>query len=141
MSEGQSNFFGVESPFIRFCGFEPLARDEVETSAILRPRPELMNARGVVHGGVLVSFFDVTMGAAAMFAAQTTEPVVTIDLHTSFLSAATGILECRARVLRRGRRLIFCEGEIFAGDELCAKAMATFTVSRPQASDTSSAQE
>lgn len=124
------SFFGIESPFIGFCGFEALSRDGTGTKAVLRPRPELMNARGVVHGGVLVSFLDVTMGAAAMHAAATVRPVATVDIQTSFIAAATGELECHARVLRCGSRIIFCEAEIFADGKLCAKAMATFIPAR-----------
>jgi uncharacterized protein (TIGR00369 family) len=120
-------FFGLKSPFIDFCGFEPVAADTDGVTIRLSPRPELMNARGVTHGGVLVSLFDVTLGLSVMFAAGRQSPAVTVSINTSFLSPAVGVLECRGRVLRVGGRLTACEGEIFADGTLCAKAMATYS--------------
>ena len=50
---------------------------------------------------------------------------VTVNL---LARAQPGLLIGRGRVLRRGKRLAFAEGEVFQGDQLVAKAQITFAL-------------
>ena len=78
-------------------------------------RPELATMGDVVHGGAISTLID-TAGMAAAWA-DDTEPEAlagsTVGLTVDFLGAARGSdLTARARVLRRGRSLCFCEVDV-----------------------------
>jgi len=93
-------------------------------------RPDLVNSRGDVHGGALMSALDFTLSAAAR-AHEANTGMATIDMTTHFLAPARGTVIFEARCLRIGRSLAFCEGQ--ARDEagtLLATASATFKIVR-----------
>lgn len=78
---------------------------------------------GVVHFAVLATTAEVA-AARAVGAA-----VVPASVQLSLLRPARpGRLVGRGRVLRRGRRLAFAEGEVTQDGELVAKATVTFAV-------------
>ena len=55
--------------------------------------------------------------------------VVPAQISVNLLSPAkTGRLVGRGKVIRRGKRLIVAEGEVFQGEVLVAKAVVTFSV-------------
>jgi acyl-coenzyme A thioesterase PaaI-like protein len=76
-----------------------------------------------VHFAVLVTLAEVA--AARVVGA----PVVPAAVSVSLLARARpGRLVGRGRVLRRGRRLAFAEGEVTQDGELVAKATITFAL-------------
>jgi len=92
--------------------------------------PHLMNSLGTAHGGVIMSLLDVALCTAARTLHPESVGVITIDLSTSFIGAATGRkLFADARVLRDGRSMSFVEAEAKNEDgSLVAKAIATVRV-------------
>jgi acyl-coenzyme A thioesterase PaaI-like protein len=53
----------------------------------------------------------------------------TIEMKTSFFQPGGQVdcrIQARGRVLHRSTTLFYCEGEIWNGDQLVAKAMGTF---------------
>jgi acyl-coenzyme A thioesterase PaaI-like protein len=53
--------------------------------------------------------------------------VVTVEMKTIFMQAATGVLRAEAKVLHRSATLAFCEGTVFnEAGEGCAHGTATF---------------
>ena len=65
------------------------------------------------------------MGSAARRA--TGLPVMTLDMQTSFIAPGRGILLAEGRVVRAGRSVVFCEGEVRTETgELVAKASGLF---------------
>ncbi len=83
--------------------------------------PEHANPRGVVHGGVLMTFADHGLSFLAWEAAERA-PCTTIQLNTHFLDAIRldEFIELQGEVTRRTRGLVFVRGRILAqtGDTL-----------------------
>ncbi|MFC4098627.1 PaaI family thioesterase [Paenibacillus xanthanilyticus] len=78
--------------------------------------PEHLNLYGIVHGGVLATFMDNTMGMAAMLACPG-EKVVTAQLNIHYLqSASGGVLTCQAELIHRAGRTLTLEGHVYAED-------------------------
>ena len=73
-----------------------------------------VNAGGTAHGGLLAVMLDAALGAALVSTLAREVWCGTAHLSTSFLEAAPGgsLLTARGRVIRRGRTLAHCAGEI-----------------------------
>ena len=112
-------------PFFTLLGFHP---EEVRPDfcRMRMPfKPELQQAGGLVHGGAIASLMD----SAAVFAINATvDPeatqVPTISMTVNYLAPAQQIdLIAEARVIRRGRSIVFSDVEVLAPDNsLIAKA-------------------
>ena len=92
-------------------------------------KSELRTAGDVVHGGVIASLIDSAGVVAAWSAADPSATRgATADLSVSYLSAAHGVdLLAEARVLRRGRSLVFIEVDVTAATgERIAKGLVTY---------------
>jgi uncharacterized protein (TIGR00369 family) len=73
-----------------------------------------LQQKGFVHGGTLATLADITAGFAAYTLVAEHEHVVTADLRISFLHPAQGErLEAIGWVLKKGKKLVFCESEIW----------------------------
>jgi uncharacterized protein (TIGR00369 family) len=114
-------------------GFRCEAVEKGRVVFVLDLRPEQCNSIGVAHGGALLAFFDTALGAAARANDAEFTRVATLDISASFLRAGKGRLTAHARVLRGGRSIVFCEGEILdATGALVAKAIGTFKYDSPR---------
>lgn len=92
-------------------------------SVALDTRPEHEVVPGTVHFAVLATLAEVAAARAAGAA------VVPTAVSLSLISRARpGRLEGRGRLLKRGRRLAFAEGEVLQDGTLVAKAQVTFAV-------------
>lgn len=115
-------------PYVRLLGLEFVSAGRGEAVFAVEAREELTRMGGIMHGGAVVSLMD----TAAAFAVHTLlEPsgrTVTVDLTVHFLRPATaGRVEARARVLRRGRRVIILNVEATDGaGELIATSTMTY---------------
>ena len=88
--------------------------------------------RGFVHGGVTATLADLVAGFAATTLVPDDHGVVTADLRISYLHPGIGQrLRAVGWVLKPGRRLHFCEAEVWCDDLLIAKASATMAVVEP----------
>jgi uncharacterized protein (TIGR00369 family) len=122
-----ADLFGIAIPFADYCGVEPVASEPGLCRLAITMRDEHKNHLGVAHGGVLLTLLDVAMGSAARLSAGAS--VVTVDLQSAFLAPGRGNLLAEGRVLRPGRSLIFCEGDVRdSAGALVAKASALFKV-------------
>jgi uncharacterized protein (TIGR00369 family) len=71
------------------------------------------NNRGVAHGGAVSSLLDATLGAAVISSIPTEWWCATVSLTVQYLAGARhSPLTAEGRVMRRGRRVAFAEGEI-----------------------------
>lgn len=89
----------------------------------LDTRPEHEVVPGTVHFAVLATVAEVA--AAGAVGAAVVPAAVSLSL---LARARPGRLEGRGRLLKRGRRLAFAEGEVLQDGELVAKAAVTFAV-------------
>jgi uncharacterized protein (TIGR00369 family) len=81
------------------------------------------NGHGIVHGGMLVTLLDNTLGLAVWHATGL-RPSVTMQLNTHFMAAARPgeFLEARGEILRLANSVAFVRGTLTVGDRLVAAA-------------------
>lgn len=84
----------------------------------------------VIQGGMVATVLDSAMGAAARSVLEPRAGFLTADLRLEFHRATRpGHLTARGRVVREGRRVIFCAAELFDADgEHLASARCTQVV-------------
>ena len=92
--------------------------------------PVFAQQHGYVHAGVISSIADSACGYAAMTLAPSGAEVLTVEFKISLLAPAEGLrFLAAASVLRAGKRLSFCSGEVHAirvsGKELIATMLST----------------
>lgn len=85
--------------------------------------------RGFAHGGLVATMADLAAGFAAVTLVPDGVGVVTAELKVSYLNPGIGTqIKAIGWVLKAGRRLHFCEAEVWCDDVLIAKATATMAV-------------
>lgn len=88
---------------------------------------EHLNPHGGVHGGLIATMLDAAMGGAV--AETGGERPVTVSLTVTYLEPGRpGPLEARAKVRKRGKRLLVVEGEVVQDGDVLADALATFSI-------------
>jgi len=122
--------FLAHSPFARELGLELDSIEPDSAELVLPFREGLATYGDVVHGGAICALVDVAATAAAWsdIAPSTSPQGATVGVTVDFLRAAHGVdLRARAKVVRRGRQLCFCDVEVLRPDEeLVAKGLATY---------------
>jgi uncharacterized protein (TIGR00369 family) len=115
-------------PYARLMGIE-LEEVGIGTATLaIRVRKELMQNRGVVHGGAIASLIDTATAFAIISLLTPKETVTTIDLAISYLRPVTrGRLKAVAKVVRAGRRLFVVSADAFDKEgNLAATALSTY---------------
>ena len=90
--------------------------------------------RGSVQGGLVAGFLDEVMGWAHVWATEQREAPLNLDITMTLLRPVmAGPLIGKGRVIRRGRRVIFLEGELFdeAGNLLARSTSTAIPTPRP----------
>ena len=84
----------------------------------------------IIQGGIVATVLDSAMGTATRSVLDRDAAFLTADLRLEFLRATRpGALRAEGRVIRSGRRVIFCAAELFdAGGEHLASARCTQVV-------------
>jgi acyl-coenzyme A thioesterase PaaI-like protein len=85
--------------------------------------PKHHNRRGVVQGGMIMTFADRSLGMTAWYA-NGKIPQATVHLDVHFIDAVQigEFVEASCRVVRRTRSLIFMSGELTVGERVVATA-------------------
>jgi acyl-coenzyme A thioesterase PaaI-like protein len=85
--------------------------------------PKHHNRRGVVQGGMIMTFADRSMGMTAWYA-NNKHPQATVHLDVHFIDAVQigEFVEAKCRVVRRTRSLIFMSSELMVGERVVATA-------------------
>ncbi len=91
------------------------------------------NLRGVVQGGLLMTFADRTMGLAAY--QEVKQGVVTIQMDSQFIDTAGigELLLSQPRVVRGTKSVVFMSTEVKVGERCIILANAVFKIVRPRA--------
>ena len=128
--------FGAHIPFVELLGFSLHVFEDGLSELRYESKPEHLNSFAVTHGGACMTFLDVTMAAAAR-SVQPSHGVVTIEMKTSFMQPARGVLTGKGRLLHRTTKIAFVEGTIYdAEGRVCSHATGTFRyVPRPPPED------
>jgi uncharacterized protein (TIGR00369 family) len=81
---------------------------------------------------MLVALADEAMALALYPMLETTEGIATISESTSFIKGVReGVILAEGRVIRKGRRVAFCEGEVRTDDTgktMLSRTTASFAV-------------
>ena len=89
-------------------------------------REDLVQQHGFVHAGVVSSVTDSACGYAALTLMDPGAAVLTVEFKINLLAPAVGdSFRAVGRVVRAGRTLTVCLGELRAGDVLIAVMQAT----------------
>lgn len=88
-----------------------------------RAEPKHHNRRGVVQGGMLMTFADRSMGMTCWYANER-KPQATVQLDVHFVGAVQigEFVEAKCRIVRRTRALIFMNCELVVGERVVATA-------------------
>ncbi|HEU0026083.1 MAG TPA: PaaI family thioesterase [Ktedonobacterales bacterium] len=90
----------------------------VEPGAVeitLPTRDDLTQQHGFVHAGIVTTIVDSACGYAALTLAPASSDVLTIEYKVNFMEPASGErLIARGRVLRAGRTITVCAGDVSA---------------------------
>ena len=87
-----------------------------------------LNPAGTVHGGMLATLVDTTMGAAVHSAVDDEVPA-TSQLSVTYLRPGKpGELVVTARVRKRGTNIVVCEADVEQDGESLVHALATFAL-------------
>ena len=129
MDTGKPQPFPAEIPFLNDLGVEFLGMGNGEAQVALNLEHRHMNSWMVTHGGITMTLLDVVMSMAGRSLDPDARGGVTIEMKTSFLQPgghAGGRIIAKGRAYHRSMTMCFCEGEVWSGDKLVAKAMGTF---------------
>jgi acyl-coenzyme A thioesterase PaaI-like protein len=87
------------------------------------------NLRGVVQGGMLMTFADRALGRNAWKAAGD-RPVATIDFNMQFVTAGQlgEVIEVEPEVVRRTASLVFMRGTLTAGGRVVATCAGVWKI-------------
>lgn len=118
------------TPFGELLGLEILEAEDGVASVRLALDERVRNRRGVAHGGAVASLLDSALGAAVISAIEPREWCGTLQLSIQYVAPARrGPLTAAGRVVRRGRRVAFAEGEARdARGRVVAGAHGTWTI-------------
>jgi len=120
----------MKAPIYDILGFDLTDGGEGWTEVTLNITPDVLNADGVLHGGVWTIVADTAMGAAVRTMIESHERVVTSQSDFRWLRPLGGpIMRVVGRVLRRGRSVWHCTVECFDADNiLVGSGSGTFIV-------------
>lgn len=120
----------IKQEFMHHIGFK---LDLIEAGKV-EGRMELskihLQQAGLVHGGVIATVADIVAGFSAYTLVGIDEKVVTGELKISYLRPAKGgVLWAKGWVLKQGRKINFCEAEVYVLNGNEAKLIAKATTS------------
>lgn len=90
-----------------------------------------LNRRGVVHGGMLMTFADQALGLTSRDLNEDL-PQATVQLDTQFIAPVMPgeFVEARAQMLRRTRSIIFMKGILTVDERVVASAQGVWKILR-----------
>jgi uncharacterized protein (TIGR00369 family) len=101
-----------------------------EVDIVLPFSQKLTQQHGFVHAGVIATIIDTACGYAALTLMPMDAAVLTTEFKLHLLSPAKGERFIAAgRVVRPGRKLMVCIGEVFAEEGTSRKQIALMTAS------------
>lgn len=88
-------------------------------------RDDLKQQHGYVAAGIVTAIVDTACGYAAMSLMPADADVLTVEYKVNFMSPARGErLRAHGRVVKPGRTLTVCFGEVYALSDAAPKAVA-----------------
>lgn len=120
----------VVAPWVRQLGLRVCAARAGEVTLALPITPALVHHAGTLCGQASMAAADTSMVLAIASDLGEFRPMTTVQLQTSFLKPISGAeAQITARVLRRGKSLVFGEIEFAGADgKLAVHATTTYAL-------------
>ncbi|MCC7566061.1 MAG: PaaI family thioesterase [Methanomicrobiaceae archaeon] len=121
------------NPFFRMMGVNIGRFGDGKAEISMDIRPEMQNGVGWLQGGMFVALADEAMALALYTVLEEGEGIATVSESTSFLKGAReGRLIATGRVVKKGRRIAFTEGEVrdAGSGTVYARTSAAFVVTK-----------
>ncbi len=114
-------------PLSELLGFHLIEVEPGEAVIELEARDHHFNPMGTLHGGVLATIADTSMGIAHGSLLEEGESSTTIEMKINFLRPFwDGKLRAAGKSIKHGRTLTYLESEVHDGDgALIARASST----------------
>jgi acyl-CoA thioesterase len=120
------------NPFFCLMGIDVVSVEPGKALLKMQVRPDMQNGVGWLQGGILAAVADEAMALALYPLLSTTEGIATISESTSFIRGIQeGFIIAEGRVIRKGRRVAFAEGEVFIDNDektMLSRTSAAFAV-------------
>ena len=118
--------FPFPIPFVIAQGVELVSSGAGQSELRLDVRPDQTNQLGVAHGGLLMTLLDVAMAQAARTKGAE-QSLATIEMKTTFMQPARGMLTGKGQLLHATGRMAFTEASVYDAQGVrCAHATGTF---------------
>lgn len=120
------------NPFFCLMGIEVEQEGDGQGIISMTVRPDMLNGEGWLQGGMFTALADEAMVLGIYSQIGPADHIATISESTTFLGGAReGKLYAIGRVIRKGRRVVFAEGEVRAGEpagKVLSRSTAAFMV-------------
>jgi uncharacterized protein (TIGR00369 family) len=131
--EKVQNLGRAANPFFVMMGIDPACIEHGRAVLRMTVRSDMMNGEGWLQGGIFTAITDEAMVLAIYSLLEEGETIATISETTSFMyGAKDGILLVEGRVIKKGRRVAFAEGEVKTEEDprVLSRTSASFVVTK-----------
>ena len=123
-------------PFNKHLGVKALTVTPELVELLLPFKPEHIGdpTRKALHGGTISMLIDTAGGAVAFMNVDENDRVSTVDLVVDYLRPGAGDIIARARVVRRGNRVITANVDVVRADDTSlaiAQGRGVYNIHRP----------
>jgi len=106
------------NPFFRMMDIQVKSFGKGTAELSMEIRPDMLNGDGWLQGGIFTAICDEAMALALCTVLDENETIATVSESTSFMRGAQkGTLRATGRVIKKGRRIAFTEGEVLGGND------------------------
>jgi len=120
------------NPFFCLMGIDVVSVGEGNAVLRMEVRPDMLNGVGWLQGGIFTALADEAMALALYSQLTPHEGIATISESTSFIRGVRdGVLIAEGRVIKKGRRVAFAEGDVTLDQKekvILARTCAAFAV-------------
>ena len=115
-------------PFASLIGIELVELEGGEAVCLLKVEEKHLRGDNFLHGGVTASLIDTATAFAVGSVLDKLGNAVTVDLTIHYLRPVIREATAKAKVLRKGKRLLIVSADVFNEDgELAATALTTYS--------------
>ena len=127
MTDPNEHALGAAHADLMGVKFDSFDKEREEITLRFTAPDAFITPRGSVQGGLVAGFLDEVMGWAHVWATDHVEAPLNLEITMSLLKPVpAGPLVGKGRVIKRGRRVIYLEGELFGEDgTLLARSTST----------------
>jgi uncharacterized protein (TIGR00369 family) len=105
----------VEAPVCSLVGFRLVSAGEGTTTFEFEPRQAHYNVLGTVHGGIVATILDSSMGCAVHSRLAPGASYATVEININYVrpvTESTGLMRCEGQVTTLGMRMALARAEI-----------------------------